>query len=105
MSIALITTSTRKKKKKKKKRNVVYFYIIHETRYIVHILCTVITTLLNNEINLHTKKCFFQTYTTAIFHFLRSFFITTNVNFEISIKTLCFYISMMKPEAATGGVL
>ena len=61
MSIALITTST-------KMRNGVYCCVIHETKYIVDILCTVIT-LLKNETNLYMKKCFFQTYKTAIFQF------------------------------------
>ena len=50
-------------------------------------LCTVITTLLNNEINLHMKKCFFLSHFPF---FLRSFFIITNVNFEIFIKTPVF---------------
>ena len=87
-------------------RNGAYCCVIHETRYIVDILCIVIT-LLSNEINLFMKKCFFLIYTTAILQFLRSFFIIVNVNFEIFIKThyMCFYISMIKPEAATGGVL
>ena len=31
-------------------------------------------TLLNNEINLYMKKCFFQTYTIAIFHFFEKLF-------------------------------
>ena len=85
MSIALIITSA-------KKRNSIYYCIIHETNYIVEILCTVIPFL--NEINLYMKKCFFQTYTTAIFHFLRSSFIIIDANFEIFIKThvlLYFY--------------
>ena len=87
MSIALITAST-------KSRNSVYCCVIHETKYIVEILCTVIT-LLNDEINLDMKKCFCQTCTTAIFHFfLRSSFIIMNANFEMFIKThavLYFY--------------
>ena len=61
MPINLITTRT-------KTRNGVYCVIIHKTKYIDDILCTVIT-LPKNEINLYTKKCFFQTYTTAIFNF------------------------------------
>ena len=40
-------------------------------------------------------------------NFLRSFFIIMNVNFEVFviIHHMCFYISIMKPEAATGGIL
>ena len=86
MSIALIARST-------KKQNGIYCCIIHKTKYTVDILCTVIT-LLNNEINSYMKKWFFKTFTTAYFHFLRSFFIIMNVNFEIFIKThaiLYFY--------------
>ena len=79
MPIALIATST-------KKQNGIYCCIIHKTKYIVDILCTVIT-FLNNKINLHTKKCFFQTCTIAISIFLRNFFIIMIVNFEIFIKT------------------
>ena len=90
MSIALITTST-------KKRNGVHCCVIHETKYIVDILCTVIT-LLNNEINLYMKKCFFQTYKTVTFHFFEK-------PLKCLLKHKCFYISMMKPEAAIGGVL
>ena len=55
MSIALITAST-------KMQSGVYGCVFHETKYIVDIVCTVIT-LLKNEINLYTEKCFFQTYT------------------------------------------
>ena len=44
-------------------RNGVYCCVIHERKYIVDTLCTVIT-LLNNEINLYMKKCFPQAYIT-----------------------------------------
>ena len=90
MSIALITTSI-------KKWNGVFCCVIHKTKYFVDILCTVLTLL-----NLYMKKCFSQTYTTAIFHFMRSFFIIKLRN--IYKNTCNIYISMMKPEAATGGV-
>ena len=90
MSIALRTTST-------KKRNGVYCCVIHEAKYIVDILCTVIT-LVNNDINLYMKKCFFQACKTAIFHF----FWKTSKYLQ---KRMCFYISMMKPEVAIEGVL
>ena len=46
-----LTTST-------KKRNGAYCCVIHEAKYIVDILCTVIA-LIDNEINLYMKKCFF----------------------------------------------
>ena len=85
-----------------KRQNSVYCCIIQEMKYIVDILRTVIT-LLNNEINLYLKKYFFQTYTTAIFHFFgRCSFIIMNVDLK---KHMRFYISMMKSKAATGGVL
>ena len=99
MSIALVATTI-------KMRNGIYCCVNHKMKYIADILCIVIT-LLSNKIHLFTKKCFFQTYATAIFQFFRSFFIIVNVYFEIFIKThyFCFYITMMKPKAATGGVL
>ena len=65
-------------------------------------MSSAVITLVNNEINLYMKKCFSQTYTTAIFHFMRSFFIIKLRN--IYKNTCNIYISMMKPEAATGGV-
>ena len=74
MSIAPITTST-------KMQNGIYCCVIHKMKYIVDILCRVIT-LLSSNINLFIKKCFFRTYTTAIFQF----FITMNINFKIFIK-------------------
>ena len=54
-------------------RNGVYCCVIHETKYIVDILCSVIT-LLNSEINLYMRKCLLQTYTTVIFHLFEKLF-------------------------------
>ena len=85
-------------------QNGVYCCVIHETKYYVSILCTVIT-LLSNEINLFMRKCFFQIYTIVIFQFFEKRFYIMNVNFEIFIKTHVLYTSIMKPEAASGGVL
>ena len=81
-----------RKKKKKMKRNVVYCCVMHETKYIVDILCTVITSLLNNEINLHMKKCFFQTYTTAIFHFFEKLFYYYECKLQNFYKNTCVFI-------------
>ena len=74
MSIALITTSI-------KKWNGVFCCVIHKTKYFVDILCTVLTLL-----NLYMKKCFSQTYTTAIFQ------VFSILNFEIFIKTHVIFI-------------
>ena len=65
-----------------------------------------VITLLNSEKNLFMKKCFFQTYT-AIFHFFEKLFYYYEFKLRNIYKNTCasFYISMMKPEAATGGVL
>ena len=84
MSIALITAST-------KSRNSVYCCVIHETKYIVEVLCTVIT-LLNDEINLDMKKCFFRTYTTAIFHFFEKLFYYYECKLRNIYKNTCAFI-------------
>ena len=97
MSIVLITTGT-------KKWNGIYCCVIHEMKYIADILCTVII-LLYNEINLYMKKCFFQTYPIAIFHVFGKLFYYYECKLRNIYKSKRFYISMMKPEAATGGVL
>ena len=98
MSIALITASA-------KMRNGVYCCAIHETKYIVDILCTGNYSSQQREKFMY-EKCFFQTYT-AIFHFFEKLFYYYEFKLRNIYKNTCasFYISMMKPEAATGGVL
>ena len=39
------------------------------------------------------------------FPFFEKFFIIMNVDLEIFVNNMCLYISIMKPEAATRGVL
>ena len=87
MSIALIAANT-------KKRNGVYCCVIHETKYIVDILCTAIT-FLNNEINLYMKKCFFQTYATSIFHFFEKLFYYYDCKLWNIYKNTCAFIFLL----------
>ena len=83
MPIPLITTST-------KRRNSVYCCVIHETKYIVEILCTVL--LFSDEINLSLKKCFFQTSTTAIFHFFEKLFYYYECKLRNILKNTCAFM-------------
>ena len=51
------------------------------------------------------EKMFFPNLYKAIFHFFEKLFYYYECKLQNFYKNTCFYISMMKPEAATGGVL
>ena len=57
-------------------------------------LCTVIT-LVNNEINLYMKKCFFQTYKTAIFNFFEKLFYCCECRPQNINKNTCGFIFLL----------
>ena len=65
--------------------------LIHGTKYIVDVLCIVVN-LLSNEMNLFMKKCFFQTYATAIFQFFEKLFYYYECKLRNIYKNTCAFI-------------